>query len=179
VLPLSAIPVLDASKIPPITSAMIADGTITSADIANGTITADDLVPGAATSIMGAYQTAPSFSSTTQGTFVATPVGLSGTFGVFANSFVRITAGFCINHSAGAGAVIYAAIFRDGVNITGNMGVYQSGAAGQNLMMFLQFYDTPPAGARTYQLYLFTNSVGTMSLTAGVPATMHVMEFRR
>jgi hypothetical protein len=162
-----------------VTSAKIADGTITSADIANGTITADDLAPGAATSLIGAFQTAPTFSSTTQATFVATPVGVSGTFGVYANFFVRITAGFCINHSAAAGAVVYAAIFRDGVNITGNMGVYQSGSAGQNLMLFLQFYDAPPAGAHTYQLYLYTGTPGTMSLTAGTPATMHVMEFRR
>ena len=170
--------VLPASAIPPITSAMIQDGSITSADIANGTITPDDLALGAATSLLGVYQGGPTFSSTAVSTFVATPVTAAGTTGLFANSFVRVTVGCSVSHSA-VGGVVYLAIYRNGTNITGNMGIYQAPVAGQNLPMFLQWEEASPGGATTYQLYMYNSVAGTMALTAGAPATMHVMEFRR
>jgi hypothetical protein len=74
-----AIGTIPASAIPPnsITSAMIVDGAITSADIADGTIQAVDLAVGAtAFQFNPGYSAAPSFSTTTTGTWLATPVSV-------------------------------------------------------------------------------------------------------
>lgn len=162
--------ILPASSIP--------DGSITSAKIADGAIATADIAVGAVTSLLGNYQAGTTFSSTTTGTWLATPVGFSSTYD--GASLVYVCCTVTVSHSV-SGAQILVGIARDGTVLGGiGAGVYQSAAANQPQTISVHVVDSAaPSGSRSWGLYLMNQNAGTASIIAGVYSTLQAWEWRR
>lgn len=158
-----------------ITSAKILDGTITSADIADGTIATIDLASNAVTQLIGAYVTSATFTTTTTGAWVATPV----TTGSIACSGarVRLVCSGAALHSAVGGLI--------------SLGIMTDGAPGQAMMALnapavnylvpfcFEFYVTPAAGSHTFTLAVINSTAGTAGLSAGISSVLYATEEKR
>ena len=168
-IPATAIP--DGS----ITSAKIADGTITALDIADGTITTAELAANTVTQLLGSYASAATFTTTTTGVWVATPV----TSGLIACSGVR-TRVFCSGsfyHSV-AGGLISVGLMTDGAP---GGGLLAANAPAPNYLVPFawELVVTPAPGNHTFTLGLINSTAGTAGLSSGVASVLYVTEEKR
>src|SRR5262249_3185691 len=149
--PIGSIP---ASAIPngTITSAMIADGTITSADIADGTIATADIAPNAVQHLLGQYVAMTTFSTTTVGSWVTTPITLNSNSG---GGTLRVEATVMISLSV-AGAAVYAEFRLDAAD-SGQLAVVNVNA-NQVVTLAFQQYGGLSAGAHTITLCLMSQT---------------------
>src|SRR5215471_5228060 len=86
-----------------IAAGAIANGTITSAMLADGTIVTADIAPNAVSQLIGSYgPTTPTFSSTTTGTWLNTPITVTG---AAQGNPVRVYGFLTWSHSASGAAV--------------------------------------------------------------------------
>jgi len=151
------------------------DGTVTSAKIADGTIVAADLAADAVTQWV-TYEAIATFSSTVTGSYVPTPVTLPAL--MTTGGRLQLWCSFALAHSAGPGALVRAAIMRDGSAVAA-LSIYHNAAVNQVIPCSFVFSDLPAAGAHTYTLALYNVTAGTMSLDGGTTASMIATEFKR
>jgi len=140
-----------------------------------GSITTPMLAANAAQQLLGTWDGAATFSTTTTGTWQATPVSVSVTTG---GGVIRIECAFSIYHSA-ANAGVYAGIYVDGVQLASNMVVNMPG---NNSLLPISFvyYDTGrAAGAHTYALWLQNGNAGTLTLCNFNNSTLFITEQKR
>lgn len=150
-------------------------GTITSAMIADGTITASDLAAGAATALVGSYQNIPSFSTTTVGSWIDTPITVTFTA---TGAQVMLWADICLLHSASGGAA-YVGIAKDGTIISSTLAVYQNTGANINLSLAMNILDTPTATSHTYRVQVYNTNAGTLSCSGVALGILNAWELRR
>jgi hypothetical protein len=164
ILPLSAIPVLDASKIPPITSAMITDGTIQTADLAANS----------ATALLGEYNALPSFSTTTVGSWLATPIAVNSV--ITTGARLIMVAIVNLHHSA-AGANFFTGLAIDGG--PAGIGSHTVSTANGALCVTWTYIAGLSAGTHSFVFYVLNNTAGTLSMDASIGAHLTVTEERR
>jgi hypothetical protein len=156
----------------------IADGGILAGDIANGVLTSTQLAGGAATSIIGIYQSIPSFSSSSTGTWIATPVAVTGTFSSVSGAITLIWATAVVSGSV-QGGYARLGILKDGGPISGAHGLLMLPTAGYALTISLHAYDQPTQGNHTWAFGVINNTAGTIGLDGATVASLIVLELRR
>jgi hypothetical protein len=168
--------VLPASAIPPITSAMIADGTITSTDIADGTIQMTDLANGA----VSGFNNAGGFNggSTTSTSPVAVP-GLTTTpYTVAANGRLVVVYGIFTVQFGAVTQNCNVFVARDGSSL-GCMGIGSSAAVNQILPICFTYLDfAATAGSHTWGV-MWSTSAGTISLVSTAFSSINIVEVKR
>lgn len=154
----------------------LVDGSITSAKIADGTIATADMALGAATTWIGDYQAVATFSTTSTGSWLNTPITVTGTV---TGSRVVATAVITLAMTGGPGAASFVAIARDGATIAASQALYQNGATGESKTIAMQIVEAPSAGSHTWTVQVLPTTAGTTSLHGSVIDTLHVQEFKR
>jgi len=178
--------ILPAAAIPPITSAMIQDGTITSADILDGTIATADLADGAVTTakiglnqIIGQAIDVPissNFSTTSTNTWVDTNVGGTGSFTGLGNVLVLFS--LIIQHSV-SNAIIYFGWGLDGV-IQRPMGFVSPHATAGFPQQYMSYgLMVPLSGSHRLSIMINNSTPGTASFRSEAYSQLTAWEFKR
>lgn len=139
----------------------------------NGSVTTPMLAANAAQQMLGQYAANTTFSTTAVGSWVATPALVNVTT---SGGTVRLELSLTMTHT-GAGAFYYVAILRDG-GIVGSQIVHQS-VAGYNTAIAMIYYDTPPAGAHTYGVYVNNQGAGTLATQPSTTTALYANEQKR
>jgi hypothetical protein len=182
-----------------ITSAMIADGTIQGSDIAtgaigttqiadqgilggdiaSGTITSVQLAGGAAHVLLGSYQSIPSFSSSSTGTWIATPIAVTAAVSTVSGAYIMCFGSILLGGTGGVGTYARLAILIDGNPILGSQSIYQIPAPGIEGYAFMMATHQPSPGNHTWAIGVLNTSAGTLSCDGATAQSMVVVENRR
>jgi hypothetical protein len=169
-----------------ITSAKIADGTIVGADIADGAITGTKILDGSIGSadlnasaklrqVGLKYLSAATFSSTTTGSYVMTPVLVSAT--LTGAKSVQVHFNVPLQHNT-ATAVILVGLAIDGGSVA-QIGTWSVPVANSSLAhagSYIYEAAAIPGGVHTFTIAMFSTA-GTMSLNSGAAAHLWVTEW--
>ena len=136
----------------------------------NGTIT---MPAGTAHGAMGSYVAQPTWSTTVDNAYAETPASVTATF---TGKPVRFSGQATFYHSV-ANATFYFSIFIDGA-VYQHAGIMATGAAGSNTCMPFIFYHAGLTGSHRISLAVYSLTPGTLTLQAGVPTRLDVVEER-
>lgn len=150
-------------------------GSVTGAMIQDGTIGTVDIAPNQVQQQLGQYFAAPSFSSTTTATWLATPVSIAATT---AGGLLRIEMFTSISHST-LGGIVLTTIGINGSTALGGMSTFTSPGAGYMVPVSYTLYQTLSAGANTFTLYVYNNNAGTLTLSSSVASLLSITEQKR
>jgi hypothetical protein len=142
---------------------------------APGSITTDQLAAGAAQAQIGSYATAPTYSTTSIATWVATTV----TTGSIActGAPCRIECSTQMYHSV-AGGGFYTGLMLDGGVLVG-MSYQICPASNYSLPISWVFYYTPSATSHTFTLCVNKDAAGTLTINPAAISCLYVTEQRR
>lgn len=140
-----------------------------------GVIDTSELAANSATQLTGQYFSTPTFSSTSVGAWLATPVS-SGSIAC-SGARCRIVCSGSLSHSV-AGTPSYAGLMIDAVPTYNMIGVTAPGASYAVPFCF-EVYTVPAAGNHTYTLMLQSGGAGTIGLLGSIYHTLYVTEEKR
>jgi len=147
-------------------------GSITSAAIADGAITTADIAPNAVTQLIGQYFAAPTFTSTSINTWLATPVSTGSI--ACSGARVRIVCTGTLNNTIVAN--VFAGLMIDAVATYSIVAATVAGA-NYSVPFCFEIYHVPAAGNHTYTLMV--NSAGGTIGLSGVYHTLFATEEKR
>jgi hypothetical protein len=140
-----------------------------------GVIDTSELAANSATQLTGQYFSTPTFSSTSVGAWLATPVS-SGSIAC-SGARVRVVSSGTAYHSV-AGASVLLGLMIDGVATYSMLAFYAPGPSYMVPFCF-EVYHVPAAGNHTYTLMLNSGGAGTAGLFGNVFHTLYVTEEKR
>ena len=154
-----------------IVTANLADNSVTSAKIVDGTIATADVAINAIQNQVGQYVAIPTFSTTTTGAWLATPIAVSvATTG----QLLRISGQTTFAHSTVGGRVLVA-IAENAVN-QNLVAMFDNAGVNYTTQIAWTIYVQPAAGTYTFAVYVQLVNAGTLSITGSVQSSLYVTE---
>lgn len=157
-----------------ITTTQIADGTIATGDLADGSVTTPKIAANSAQQLLGQYAATPAFSTSSTGTWIATPISLTVTT---TGGLLRVTVNTSMSHSAVGGA------WTLGIGSDGPPGaallIAMSAITNQLVPITPVIYSAVAAGTHTITLYVNLSTAGTLTLSNAITHTMYIVEQKR